>query len=181
MKELLAIAPPPDNPVWTGSKSEWTEVETEWGFQFPNDFKDFISKYGKGRFRNFFGIPSPFYVPEKNISYKAFIHLRLEGVLFAQKMMKKHAADFPVYPKKGGLFPIGYTDNGGTIFWLMEGNNLEWPIVCMKNGYTKDFDIYQLVLTEFIANWLCGKIPVPSLTPPHFSPLKSPVFVPSTQ
>lgn len=179
MNELLILSPPPEHPVATGTSEEWRQLEHELNIRFPENYILFINTYGNGRFNDFFGFPSPFYHSDRGSSFEKFVQQRTEGVRFAQQNMPNHAATFRVFPTEGGLFPIGYTDNGGTIFWLTEGLSSSWPLVCMRSGYTRDFEKFDLSLTLFIENWLEGRLEVRSLTPADFFPLRSPVFCPS--
>jgi hypothetical protein len=177
MTNLFLLAAPPKTPLGPGSPAEWAAFERFWKIRVPDDYKSVISAYGSGKFADFFGVATPFHVAKNDITFEQFVNLRLEGVRYAQAAMPKHAAIFTTYPAHKGLFPFGYTDNGGTLFWLTEGEPSQWPIVCMDNGYTRDFDLYHLPLASFLEQYLSNKIRVVT-TPASLFPLKSPVFVP---
>jgi hypothetical protein len=179
MTELLQIAPPPSKPVGSCSPEQWHQLETELGIRFPEDYKQFIGTYGDGRFADFVGIPHPFHSAPKSGTYASFVRLRLEGIRWFQREAPKHAAQFPVYPQTEGLFPVGYTDNGGTIFWLMQGPPDSWPVVCFPRSYTKDFEVLKLALTVVLGRWLNRTLKIRALTPPDLFPLPSPTFVSS--
>jgi len=176
---LTVIARPPVHPVGAGAKLDWHREEEKWKLRFPDDYKWLIENYGSGRFTDFFGISNPFHTPAGDIPHEEFVRLRLEGLRYTQEAIPEHAAALPHYPARGGLFPIGYTDNGGTIFWLTQGDPNHWQIVCMTNAYTNDFDRYELSLVAFLTQWLSKGISVPTLTPLGFYPLRKPVFVPT--
>ena len=89
------------------------------------------------------------------------------------------AASFSTFPTPGGLFPFGYTDNGGTLFWLTEGESDRWPIICMDGAYSSDYDQFELSLICFLEGWLTGRFSTARLNPPDFNPLSPPVFVSS--
>lgn len=178
MNELLILAPPPVFPIAVGNIELWGREQIKWNLSFPEDYVDFINRYGNGRFNGFFGFPSPFYASKRELCFADFVQLRLDGIKFAQRHMPKHTASFPLYPTNGGLFPIGYTDNGGTFFWETAGAPSKWKIVCMDNGYSNRCDIFDLPVTDFVSHWLENRIVVSSLTPPDFFPLRKPVFVP---
>ena len=173
--ELLSIAPPPKKAIGTGTGQEWALFERHWKLEFPEDFKWLIKTYGSGRFADFFGIAAPFYISKGDISHEEYVNLRLGGVRYAQTAMPKYAASFPTHPAAGGLFPFGYTDNGGTLFWLTEGENNQWPIVCMDNAYSKDFNLYRLTLVSFLTKWLRNEIHVVT-TPESLFPFRGQVF-----
>jgi hypothetical protein len=83
----------------------------------------------------------------------------------------------PVYPEKGGLFPWGYTDNGGTLCWLTNTGESSLEIVFLDHEYVRDCYRFNLGIGDFIANWLAGHLEIEALTPPGFFPLKQPVFL----
>lgn len=176
--ELKMIAPPPKLKNGAGSPAQWRQLEEEFALTFPDDYKELIATYGAGRFVNFFGIVNPFYTCTNDIAFAEFIRLRTADMARAKASYPKRAVSLPVYPQKGGLFPWGYTDNGETICWLTEGDKGRWPIICLEVGYLNNYDIFRLSIIQFIAKWLTNKISVPTLTPPDFYPLRSPIFVP---
>jgi hypothetical protein len=173
---LRAIAPPPERPKGAGTASDWRRLESDLNLRFPEEFKELIATYGHGRFTEFFGVATPFYRAPRDIGYKEFVRLRIEGIRFAQSSYPEEAVPLPGYPENGGLFPWGYTDNGGTMCWLTEGESARWPIICLDDGNTKDFDRFDVSVVEFIEKWLTDQILVPTLTPPDFYPLRRPVF-----
>jgi hypothetical protein len=61
LQQLIALVPPPANPVAPGTSEAWSRIETEIGSRLPQDFKDYIKVYGAGQWLNFFGVMNPFY------------------------------------------------------------------------------------------------------------------------
>ena len=176
---LCLIAPPPKSPKGIGTASEWRQLENHFLLKFPDDYKQLIATYGKGRFTHFFSVVNPFYFAPPDIGHKEFVRLRLEGIRLAKSSYPDEAIPLPVYPEMGGLFPWGYTDNGETMCWLTEGESAGWPIICLDSGNTKDFDRFDMPVVEFIKKWLTNQILVPTLTPPDFYPIRQPVFSPA--
>ena len=177
--KLTSIAPPPAQPIGTGSPEKWADLEKRWGMKFPSQFMMLIDLYGNGRFADFVGFPSPFYVPtRKGITYEKFIKLRFDGLLWTRENIPHHA--FPLdHPTD--VFPFGYTDNGGTFFWLKNGSCEEWPIIYMDNGYTKDeSETFNIPLWNFLEGWLTGSL-IPKFSPPDFFPLPEPIFLRLTE
>jgi hypothetical protein len=176
IERLCVVAPPPEHPKGPGNELEWRRLEMEIGLVYPSDFKELIFKYGSGRFKNFFAVVNPFHFASPDISYKAFVRFRLDGLRKAKHSYFKNAVPYPVYPDEGGLFPWGYTDNGGSICWLTKGQPSRWPTICLDRGYSKEFDEFEMSIVEFIEKWLTDQILTPTLTPPDFYPLRQPVF-----
>jgi hypothetical protein len=57
IEELLALIPPPENPI--DGSGDWSEAERELGVTFPSDFKELIRRYGTGRFYSDLRIANP--------------------------------------------------------------------------------------------------------------------------
>lgn len=181
IEKLRLIAPPPTCPKGTGTPAQWVQLECQLRLTFPQDFKELVSSYGAGDFTGYFGVETPFYSNPRYTPYDDWLRLRLEGIKLAKSSYHEEAVPFPVYPEMGGLFPWGYTGNGETMCWLTEGESSHWPIICLDNGNTKDFDRFDMPVVEFIEKWLTDQILVPTLTPPDFYPLRRPVFCPVTE
>jgi hypothetical protein len=179
IERLMAVAPPPKTKKGSGIRDQWDELERIFNLKFPNDFKELIATYGAGRFANFFGVANPFYTSAGDITFQEFVQLRTRDINEAKVSYPKTAVHLSVYPEKNGLFPWGYTDNGETMCWLTEGDSSHWPVICLEVGYLNNYDRFDLSIVEFIGKWLTNEISVPTLTPPDFYPLKSPVFCPS--
>jgi hypothetical protein len=176
LQKLLRVAPPPSAPEGTGTPSDWKVLEAELGFKFPEDYKELIGAYGVGTFADFFGVLTPFHSSPRHCPYREWLAARLEGLRFAKSEYPEEAVPFPVHPEPDGLFPWGYTENGGLMCWLKGDRDLQPSIICLDSGYTKDYDSFELTVVQFIEKWLTRKIAVPSLTPPDFYPIPKPVF-----
>jgi hypothetical protein len=177
-RTLSLIAPPPRNPKGGGTSDQWIRLEGTLGLKFPEDFKECVATYGAGAFNNFFGVATPFYSGPTYTPYEDWVSIRLEGLELAKSSNPEEAVLLPVYPQKGGLFPWGYTDNGGTMCWLTERKGSRWPIICLDEACSKDYDRFDISVFEFIEKWLTNQIVVPSLTPPDFFPIQKPSFRP---
>jgi hypothetical protein len=175
--KLVLIAPPPMQPVCGGSSNEWAHLEAQCGITFPLDFKELIGAYGAGHFAHFFGVANPFYFASQGRNFDRWVNSRLQDIEEAKKVYPDEAIRFETFPKEGGLFPWGYTDNGDSLCWLIQGEE-QWPIVCVDDRCSNEFDIYQLSISQFITAWFQKEIPVPKITPANFYPIQEPVFTP---
>jgi len=151
---LIAIAPPPTNPIGIGSLEEWEEIEKKYQLRFPSGYKELLATYGSGRFNNSFGIVNPFHTPKNNDGFSEFVHMRTRDMAEVKRMHPKLSVELPIYPEKGGLFPWGYMDNGGTLCWLTNNSESSWEIVFLDHGYARDYYRCNLDITDFIAKWL---------------------------
>src|SRR5947207_970588 len=80
LQKLTAIEPPPSSPIGAGSLEDWPQIETQLGFRLPIDYKQYLSRYGAGRWADFLGILSPFYHGERAVDYFKWIKTALEGL-----------------------------------------------------------------------------------------------------
>ncbi|MDR2438238.1 MAG: SMI1/KNR4 family protein [Planctomycetaceae bacterium] len=44
--KLLQLAPPPINPIYTGSEKDFLQIENQIGSRLPSDYKEYIQHYG---------------------------------------------------------------------------------------------------------------------------------------
>jgi len=153
-------------------------LEKQLGFTFPDDYKQFIAVYGSGRFADFVGFPHPFHPSSDSSRFLRFAKQRLEGIAFTKRETPRHATLFPTWPESGGLFPFGYTDNGGTICWLTDGIPEQWPVVLFPDSYYGDYELIRLPVSQLLSGWLSHRLSIRSLTPPDLFPVLKPVFVP---
>ena len=177
MDKLISIAPPPAKPIGAGTPDSWSVVCSTYGMQFPEDYRLLIDRYGGGRFAEFVGIKSPFGQRQGDLSFDEFVQLRLGGLRNMQRDAPKYAMPFPVYPAPTGVFPFGYTDNGGTLFWLRIGSSNKWPIIIARDsGYANDCERYDCFLPDLIEGWLSRRLKIRSLSPPDLFPIPKPFF-----
>ena len=182
LERLIAIVPPPANPVAPGSRAEWLAVEEELGCCLPQDFKDYTTIYGAGQWANFFGIMNPFYKwkhPQASESWTKWRQLRLQFLDEWQTESPKHVAPFLRYPAPGGLLAFGYDYNGGTLCWQTSGPPDEWEIICLDNHLSREYDRFKVLLTTFLSDFLTRKN-CPNTFPDDMYPLRKPLFRPYT-
>jgi hypothetical protein len=145
LEKLIQIAPPPDSPLCAGSPEVWPEIEAKLGTRLPDDYKAYVNRYGSGGFYNFLGISSPF-TPRNDL------------VTTFQECRQYFSQDFfPVFPDLGGLLSVGADENGNTLFWLTNGEPNQWPLVYMDDDFV-EYDLYEMSLTEFLVDWISGRI-----------------------
>ncbi len=149
LEQLLQIVPAPADPVATGSRERWYEVEARLGSQLPTDYKNFIATYGAGEFRGFLGVLSP-YSRRSNLLDR---HNQLRHII-----EQEAGLDFPIlFPKTSGLLLCGADENGNQLFWRTGSSPETWPVVYASAEFL-DVDEYQMTLTDFLVEWLTGRV-----------------------
>jgi hypothetical protein len=140
----------------------------------PSDYKQFINAFGTGEFNDLFWIYNPFSGIERmNLLWQAGVPESLEtdqelGRAYPLDSMLDHyygfrceyPGDCPLapYPEPGGLFPVGGDSNGGSMWWLTEGEPSVWPLVHLPHAL-QPIERHEMPLVEFLVQWLSGKLP----------------------
>ncbi|MEU1736551.1 SMI1/KNR4 family protein [Streptosporangium sp. NPDC020145] len=124
------VPPPPVN---------WTLFEEGTGLVFPDDYKDWASRYSTLEFDEFLlvGHPGTSETPQEYVQSWADVleNMRRWGERFDQielvddRDVPRPAPPFPVYPAPQGLFPWGNTSNGDYCCWLTDPDPGKWTIV----------------------------------------------------
>lgn len=151
---LLKAVPPPAVPVGA-FRGPWAAVEAEIGTPLPQDYKDFVGRYGAGEFLEFFRI----YVPW---SWYRDARLSAEVSRIQEAFAGYEELSQPMWPEAGGLLPCGDSDFGDAFFWLTRGAPDEWTVVFWDRGM-QEFEFFDCDLTDFLAGVVTGQI-----SPKHF-------------
>ncbi len=177
--KLIAVQPSPLNPLGARGATNWTSIESKVGTRLPTDYKEYVGVFGAGSWAEFLCVLTPFYRwshPE-SVDFFTWVKTRLSGLNDVHQTFPEFAPPFCEFPASGGLFPIGFTDNGGTICWQTEGTPDSWPVVILAEEYPLGYNKYDTSLTEFLADLLEGRL-VPKTFPGDFYPIPRPAFVP---
>ncbi len=157
LDRLIALVPPPPNPVGTGTPALWQEFETKIGTVVPEDYKQLIDVYGTGRFSELIDVFSPFYKPW---SWHE-LHDAVTGrYTFKQDVWPEDAPDLPVFPTPGGLLTWGQDEFNAPFFWRTRGEPHEWSIVVFDSTYGPVYMEYEVTVTEFLLGFIVGEITV---------------------
>ncbi|MDR0337800.1 MAG: SMI1/KNR4 family protein [Planctomycetaceae bacterium] len=154
LSELLQLAPPPMNPIYTGSEEDFLQIENQIGSKLPDDYKKYIQYYGDCMWYRHICISTPF-DPVDNGDYslwgwhkKNIEHLSL---LFKEEYSWHK---YPVFPEKGGIFLCGGDIFGEMIAWITEGEPDNWSVVyfnidcCIFNKYDMNITTFLLKLVK---------------------------------
>jgi len=157
IEHLVAVVPPPDAPLETGSAADWKRVEKELRLKLPDDYKGLIACYGSGCFGEFLHPLSPF-----TANRHGHLLQRGQAILAAERvsgMGRQQGGPFPLYPDEGGLLPWAVTDNGDTLFWYTHHAFAPWPVV-VGSGRGFRFEVFQRSAAGFLGLWLAGQLAV---------------------
>jgi hypothetical protein len=155
LERLCGIAPPPAEPLEKGEPERWPEVETALGTALPDDFKALTELYGSGKFDDLLYLLNPFardeagnLLHEKDTMLAAYAETRSK---FPDRL------PLPPYPERGGLLPLGRSDNGNELYWLTEGEPPAWGVVAFAARSTRH-EIHRFPVTGFLARLLSAQL-----------------------
>jgi hypothetical protein len=153
VKDLLKLVLPPRSPFEADLDADWDSVEHEIGLTLPQDYKEFINEFGTGQTAGFIWVLNPFSnIDQLNLLVHIFEQYKTLDNLRSLKEKSDDYCPYPLYPEPSGLLPWGYTDNGGTLFWLTTGEPNSWPVVVNDHGDT--FERFALPMTTFLAKFI---------------------------
>ncbi len=145
----------PQNTCNNGDLEKWEKYEKEMNIIFPKDYKKFINEYGTGTINNFFWFLTPF-DEDNNINYSIKSKEMISNYLMGKEMMPEYYT-YEMYPKKGGLLPWGYTENGDELYWKTEENMDKWKIVVCGSGPSDALE-YDMSFSEFLYKYFKGEL-----------------------
>jgi hypothetical protein len=131
------------------SSVDWPQVEEKIGTPLPDDYKEFIQKYGTGVIDSFFWIFNPV---SKNKNLNLIERIKIsENELNTLRAQLPDRFTYAPYPNAGGLMPAGTTDNGDMIYWKTGKQPNQWSIVI---GSTRDgeFEEFETGFTDFLVS-----------------------------
>jgi hypothetical protein len=166
---LMQVLQPPVNPLETPEEGGWQPVETRLGMQLPEDYKEFIARYGTGAVDGFLWVLNPF-------STNRHLNFFDEGKekLEALRELRHESIPYSLYPDTNGIIPWGVTDNGDVLYWLCNGPPSHWIIVvneCRGPRWRE----YKLSTSDFLMKLVTRELVV-DVFPQDF-PSESPEFV----
>lgn len=172
LERLTALAPPPAKPRHRGTAPRRGNVEASLRTVLPADYKRFVDTYGSECFNDYFYVFSPFAEADgMNLIWQAgvpgcfekdddlgrayhpgsFLE-RYQALMVDDPVSHPH----PTYPDRGGLLPVGGDTNGGSMYWLTEGDPDNWPLIRCPRGPFEPPEQYSVGLVEFLVGWLSG-------------------------
>ncbi|AWR58585.1 SMI1/KNR4 family protein [Proteus mirabilis] len=154
LKNLNNILPVPRHVYETGLNASWPLIDEK--YSFPKDYIEFTTQYGIGKIDNFLTLFNPFIDNDNWNFFK-----QKKWIISDFSELNESDPDyysFILYPDNNGLLPIGITENGDYVFWVITSDNSDlWDIAVIA---TRDSDVeyHKGNLVSFIEGILSKKI-----------------------
>jgi hypothetical protein len=164
VEELRRLVCPPAQPK--DAKGDWATCERELGLRLPEDYKDFITAYGRGTLCTLFNIPSPFTPAwpwtKGPISRKEW--WAWWAGIYEDWGKTPRAMPYQPYPAVPGLLPWAIYGDLDVLSWYTAGEPDQWHIVYLHpiEGFW-EIPIPQ-GFAEFLVAALKGTAPLPERT-----------------
>jgi hypothetical protein len=151
--QLIEVMPAPSSPFETPPAGGWSQVEGRLGVSFPQDYRDFIDRYGSGKVADFLWIFNPFSANEnlnleRQIQRQAAVLDELKG--YGEKN------PYEPFPSPGGILPVGITGNGDVIFWKTEQDGGHWSVV-VNDSRSPEWELFNFSLSQFLIEVLAKR------------------------
>jgi hypothetical protein len=163
ISDLAAVVPPPSPPVH--AEIDWDTVEQRLGLPLPQDYKDFIARYGQGSFDDFL---HP-YQPATGNEYLDLVHRQQIDLGALRTLQRDFGEDIPYrVGDPAELLPVALTDNGDIVYWHVRDpkDPDSWTITVNESRGPEWFR-YDGSFTSFLADVLARRIRV-SVFPDDF-------------
>ena len=146
---ISEIMTPPSQPL--ECVVNWDAVEASIRNRLPDDYKDFIEKYGTGRIDRFVRVLSPV---AENVNVNLLTYgtnlLRAFREHKVAMAMRSRSFPFALFPEPGGLLPWGYSDNGDVFFWRTgDANPNNWRVV-VSDGRASLWEQFEGTMSAFL-------------------------------
>lgn len=154
LKKLNKILPPPIYAYDTGIGVNWPLIDNN--FSFPKDYIEFITQYGVGKIDNFLTVFNPF-SDNENLNFFKQKKWVIDDFIELTESDPDYYP-FILYPKVNGLLPIGITDNGDYLFWIVSSDNSDSWNIAVIAARASEVEYQPENLTSFIAGVLSKRI-----------------------
>jgi hypothetical protein len=130
IRQLKRILPPPADPLDTAA--DWARVEATMGIALPDDYKEFVRVYGKGRICDFIRVHVP--SAKEDGANLLWCFDKQLGALRTIREEFPELCAFDAFPAPGGLIPWGLQTmamacigflrrSGGSSSWIATTKN----------------------------------------------------------
>jgi hypothetical protein len=155
LDRLLALLPPPADPVEPGRPDGWAEVEATLGTPLPGDFKAFTERYGSGKVDDFLYLFNPF--AEGQDGNLLFEKDRVLAAYAETRAKFPARLPLPPFPEEGGVLPLGRTDNGDELYWVTRGDPGDWPVALLESRAARQ-EVHRMPVTAFLVALATGEL-----------------------
>lgn len=158
--QIVAMVPPPLEPVCSGCVDGFSGVEQMLGIELPPDYKNLILRYGDGCWQNFWWILNPFSsnkylnLVERVSEYERFNY---SGEGFWRNSKEDYS--YNIWPEPSGLFPWAFTENAGVFFWSTCGTPTQWTTVYFADD-CYECESIPLTASEIVYGAITGNLDI---------------------
>jgi hypothetical protein len=150
---LVAAMPPPVSPVEAPRSEDWPAVESRLGAALPEDYKEFIEKYGTGKINDFLWVFNPF---AKNENLNLFSQIEIQYEVLNELRSSGERIPYDYFPMAGGLLPFGMSANGDVFFWRTSSSAEQWT-VAVNEGRSPSWEVFDVPMVQFLFETLSKK------------------------
>ncbi|MDR0611248.1 MAG: SMI1/KNR4 family protein [Planctomycetaceae bacterium] len=154
LQELLKLAQPPENPIFTGVNEDIHCIEEQIGSRLPPDYIEYVHNYGACWFYRYCSI-FPFTITSTNSIWN--IHQSNQEQLSNLFENEYSGYQYPVYPRKNGVLLCGCDIFGNFIAWLTDGEPENWTTIYFDYD-CGTFDKFDMNLTTFLLKLVKNEI-----------------------
>jgi hypothetical protein len=155
--ELAQCVPTPLLPVYALPPRDWKLLQAELNLAFPGDLLEYAGVYGSGVFLGEITTRLWLYNPFSP-HYKERVVRECDRLKEGFNAGGIEAVPFPIYPTKGGLFPLGTDDCGTRIWWLTRKDQEFWPVVIQWALGADGFRVIRTTLLAFLVSLFRRKL-----------------------
>jgi hypothetical protein len=123
---------------WTGQirpERDWPTVEQDIGTVLPDDYKELLTRFPSGTYRNVITVANPI---DGRTGYADFIREKIHGtleILRDEDLEYLEDTSYGVFPEPGGLLPWGHDGQGGMLCWITEPSDPnQWRVAYYSQG-----------------------------------------------
>ena len=160
LNDLSELAPPPNNPWCCGSTAQWESLLTENETTLPQDYVEFVKRYGMCELWNFLRVPNPFVDANDGnmFSVQATQNEFFRAVCSGTEFYKKYHLSI----ERELLIPCLVTSNTDHFFWIASPDISanEWRIAAV-DSYAQEYCEYSVSFVHLLLDLFQGKKTAP--------------------
>lgn len=138
---------PPPSVVNDGGDIDWSNIESEVKTILPDDYKQFISVYGTGAIGGFLWVLNP-HSSNENLNLDKILYFH--DAYFQMKELFPEEYKRPRFPEQGAFLTWAVSDNGDSLFWIVDGNDPnKWKVGIHDHDQGRE-ELFPMGMTEFL-------------------------------
>lgn len=135
----------------------WKEFEAFFGKTFPSDYKEILNWVNPLEMFSFAFLMNPFdgsggFSSADNLMVD-FVSSQMQSI---QGEMKYSLKEFHTYPENNSLFPIGGTENGGVISFIVRNDPDDWRVIVSDESFG-EYEVFDTGIRSFLFSFATGE------------------------